>query len=89
MRSKLTFFHSKKTYRAFTCFRTYALGFTSYPKLPDKSTFRYGTQALCFKGSLLRNKIPNKYKHLNSPEEFKSEIKDNGILLLVGCKICK
>ena len=31
-------------------------------KLPDTSTCRYDTQALCFKGSLLWNKIPNKYK---------------------------
>ena len=31
-------------------------------KLPDTSTSRYDTQALCFKESLLWNKIPNKYK---------------------------
>ena len=44
-------------------------------KLPDTSTCRYGTHALCFKGSLLWNKIPNKHKNLNFLEEFKSQIK--------------
>ena len=41
-------------------------------KLLDTSTCRNCTQALCFKGSLLWNKIPKKYKNLNSLEEFKS-----------------
>ena len=37
-------------------------------KLLDTSTYRYGTQALCFKGSLLCNKIPKKIK---KPEIFR------------------
>ena len=41
-------------------------------KVPDTSTCRYDTQALSFKGSLLWNKIPNKYKNLNSLEQFKT-----------------
>ena len=44
-------------------------------KLSATNTCRYGIQALCFKGSLLWNKIPNKYKNRNSLEEFKSQIK--------------
>ena len=43
-------------------------------KLPDASTYRYGTQVLCFKGRLLWNKIANKYKNLNSLEKFKFKI---------------
>ena len=43
-------------------------------KLPDTSTCRYGTQALWFKGNLLWNKIPSKYKNLNSLEESKRQI---------------
>ena len=46
-------------------------------KLPDTSTCRYGTQALCFKRSLPWNKIPNKYNNLNSLQEFKSQIKQS------------
>ena len=40
-------------------------------KLPATTTCRYGTQALCFKESFLRNKIPSKYKNINTLEEFK------------------
>ena len=31
-------------------------------KLPETSPSRYGTQALCFKGSLIWNRVPNKSK---------------------------
>ena len=44
-------------------------------KLPETSTSRYGTQAFCFKGSLLWNMIPNHYKSIDSLEEFKRQIK--------------
>ena len=44
-------------------------------KLTDTSTCRYSTEALCFKGSPLWNKAPNKYTNLNSLEKFKSQIK--------------
>ena len=57
-------------------------------KLPDASTCRYGMHALCFKGSLLWNNIPNKYKNLNSLEEFKSQIKQWNPTTC-SCKICK
>ena len=35
-------------------------------KLPETSTSRYGTQALCFKGSLIWNTIPNKFKDIDN-----------------------
>ena len=58
-------------------------------KLPDTSTCQYGTQALCFKGSLLLwNKVPNKYKDLNSFEEFKNQIKQ-WHPFTCSCKICE
>ena len=45
-------------------------------KLPEISTSRYGTKALCFKGSLIRNMAPNQFKNLDSIEDFKKHIKD-------------
>ena len=53
----------------------YSLRGNQLLKLLDVITCLYGIQALCFKGSLLCNKISNKYKNLNSLEEFKSQIK--------------
>ena len=47
-------------------------------KLQNMNTCRYGTQALCFKGILLWNKIPNEYKNLIFLEECKIQIeRDN------------
>ena len=43
--------------------------------LPKTNTSRYGTQALCFKGSIIWNTVPNRYKNLNSLGEFKQQIK--------------
>ena len=45
-------------------------------KLPETSSSRYGTQAFCFKGSLILNMVPNKFKNLESIEDFKEHIKD-------------
>ena len=45
-------------------------------KLLETSTSRYGTQALCFKGSLIWNMFPNKFKNLDSIEDLKKHIKD-------------
>ena len=45
-------------------------------KLPETSTSRYGTQAPCFKGSLIWNTVPNKFKNINNIESFKKHIKD-------------
>ena len=41
-------------------------------KLPETSTSRYGTRALCFKGSLIWNTVPNKFKNIINIEDFKS-----------------
>ena len=40
-------------------------------KLPETSTSRYGTQALCSKGSLILNMVPDKFKNLDKVEDFK------------------
>ena len=44
-------------------------------KLPETSTSRYGTQALCFKGSLIWNTVPNKIKNIDNIEDFKKHTK--------------
>ena len=45
-------------------------------KLPETSTSRYGTQALCFKGSLIRNTVLNKITNIDNIEDFKKHIKE-------------
>ena len=40
-------------------------------KLPETRTSRYGTQALSFKGSLIWNMVPSKFKNIDSIEDFK------------------
>ena len=35
-------------------------------KLPETNTSRYGTQVLCFKGGLIWNTVPNKFKRLET-----------------------
>ena len=44
-------------------------------KLAETSTYRYGTQALCFKGNLIWNTVPNKIKNIGNIEDFKKHIK--------------
>ena len=44
-------------------------------KLPKTNTSRHGTEALCFKGSIIWNTVPNRYKNLNSLDEFIQQIK--------------
>ena len=44
-------------------------------KLRETSTSRYGTKTLCFKGSLIRNTVPNKIKNIDNIEDFKKHIK--------------
>ena len=45
-------------------------------KLHETSTTRYSTKDLCFKSSLIQNMVPNKFKNLDSAEDFKKHIKD-------------
>ena len=46
-------------------------------KLPETSTSRYGTPALCFKGCrLIWSTVPNKFKNINNIEDFKKDIID-------------
>ena len=56
-------------------------------KLPEISTSRYGTQALCFKGSLIWNTIPNKFKNIGNIKDFKKHIKD-WKPTTCSCKLC-
>ena len=56
-------------------------------KLPETSTSRYGTQALCFKGSLIWNTVPSKIKSNNNIEDFKKHIKE-WKPTTCSCKLC-
>ena len=56
-------------------------------KLPETSASRYGTQALCFKGSLIWNMVPNKFKNNDNIEDFKKHIKD-WKPTTCSCKLC-
>ena len=40
-------------------------------RLSKTNTSRYGTAALCFKGSIIWNIVPNRYKNLDSLDKFK------------------
>ena len=44
-------------------------------RLLKTNTSRYGTEVLCFKGSIIWNTVPNRYKNLNFLDKFKQEIK--------------
>ena len=57
-------------------------------KLTDINICRSGTKALYFKRGLLWNNIPNKYRNLNSLEEFRNQIKQWNPTTC-SCKICK
>ena len=61
------FFHVKVT--------PYDLRNNNILRLPKTNTLRYGVEALCFKGSIIWNTVPNRYKNLNSLDKFKQEIK--------------
>ena len=50
-------------------------------KLPAKNTCRYGMQALYFKGILFWNNIQSKSKNINTPEEFKTQIKLRKVII--------
>ena len=56
-------------------------------KLPETNTSRYGAQALCFKGSLIWNTVPNKFKNIDNIENFKKHIKDCKPTTC-SCKLC-
>ena len=61
------FFDSKNTW--------YDLRSKQLLKLPETSTSRYGTKAICFKASLIWNTDPNKIKSIGNTEDFKKHIK--------------
>ena len=53
-------------------------------KLPENSTSRYSTQALCFKGSLIWNTIRSKIKNIDNIED----LKDGNLLPAVVNCVC-
>ena len=53
----------------------YSLRNKNMLRLPKTNTWRYGTEALYFKGSIIWNTVPNRYKNLNSLDKFKQQIK--------------
>ena len=53
----------------------YSLRNKSILRLPKTNTSPHGTEALCFKGSIIWNTVPNRYKNLNSLDKFKQQIK--------------
>ena len=53
-------------------------------KLPKTSTSSCGTQALCFKGSLIGNTVASKFKNIDNIEDFKKYIKPT----ICSCKLC-
>ena len=65
----------------------YDLRNTELLKLPETSTSKYGTQTLRFKGSLIWNVVPNKFKNLDSIKDFKEHIKD-WKPITDSCKLC-
>ena len=52
------------------------------------NTLRFGTQALCFKGSLIWNTVPNHFKNITSLDELKHQIK-TWKPTTCTCKLCK
>ena len=50
----------------------YSLRNNNLLRLPTTNTSRYGTQALCFKGSIIWNTVQNRY--LNYLNKFKQQI---------------
>ena len=66
----------------------YSLRNNNLLKLPKTNTLRFGTQALCFKGSLIWNTVPNHFKNITSLDEFKHLIK-TWKPTTSTCKLCK
>ena len=57
-------------------------------KLPETSTSRYGTQALCFKGILIWNTIPNNLKTLTILRILRNTLKTGNLLPAVVNCVC-
>ena len=66
----------------------YSLRNNNLLRPPKTNTSRYGTEALCFKGSIIWNTVPNRYKNLNSLDKFKQQIK-MWKPTTCTCKLCK
>ena len=53
----------------------YSLRNNNLLRIPKTNTSRYGTEALCFKGRIIWNTVPNRYRNLNSLDKFKKQTK--------------
>ena len=53
----------------------YSLRNNNLLRLPKTNNSRQGTEARCFKESIIWNTAPNRYKNLNSLDKFKQQIK--------------
>ena len=57
-------------------------------KLPETSTSRYGTQALCFEDGLIWNTVPNKFKTLTRLRILRNTLKTGNLLPAVVNCVC-
>ena len=66
----------------------YSLRNNNLLRLPKTNISRYGTEALCFKGSIIWNTVPNRHSNLNSLDKFKQQI-NMWKPTTCTCKLCK
>ena len=66
----------------------YSLRNNNILRLSKTNTSRYGTEALCFKGSIIWTTVLNRYKNLNSLDKFKQQI-EMWKPTTCTCKLCK
>ena len=53
----------------------YSLRLNNLLQLPNTRTKRYGNESLSFRGSIIRNQLPDQYKVAETDNEFKIKIK--------------
>ena len=66
----------------------YSLRNINLLRLLKTNTSRYGTETLCFKGSIIWSTTPNRFENLNSLDKFKQQIK-MWKPTTCTCKLCK
>ena len=65
----------------------YTLRINSLLRLPNTRIKKYGTESLSFRGRIIWNQLPDKYKIAKSDEEFKMQIRSwRGVGY--SCRIC-
>ena len=66
----------------------YSLRNSNLLRLLKTNTSQYGTETLCFKGSIIWSKTPNRFENLNYLDKFKQQIK-MWKPTTCTCKLCK